>query len=109
MIKSLKPVSQTLTEKQIEQRLCRKVNSIGGIAFKFNTPGRRAAPDRLCILPQGLCMFVECKRPDKKPTKAQTAELEMLRRLGHAATFVSTYKEVDQLIEQILKILRSAP
>ncbi|ADZ41829.1 TPA: VRR-NUC domain-containing protein [Yersinia enterocolitica] len=69
-------------EDSIEDHLVKEVKKVGGIAYKFISPGRRSVPDRLVLLPGGKVIFVECKAPGEKPTAAQLREHEKLRALG---------------------------
>lgn len=71
-----------MSEKLVEQALVSRVKAMGGIPFKFTSPGRRSVPDRLCLLPGGRVIFVECKAPGKRATELQTREHERLRALG---------------------------
>lgn len=50
-------------EKEIEKDFVKWVESQGGIAVKFTDPARRGAPDRIVLLPERECYFVEFKRP----------------------------------------------
>ncbi|MDE9455735.1 VRR-NUC domain-containing protein, partial [Xenorhabdus bovienii] len=60
----------------------KEIKKAGGIAYKFVSPGRRSVPDRICILPGGRILFVECKAPGEKPRPDQLREHERLRALG---------------------------
>ena len=54
----------TLTlERDIEQKLCRKVKLHGGLCLKWVCPGWAGVPDRIVLLPGGRICFVETKRP----------------------------------------------
>ena len=101
----LKSVNKGMTEKQIEQYLCKMVKKLNGIPYKFVSPSRRAASDRLCVFPFGIIAFIECKAPGRKPTPAQREELAKLQRLGHVATYVSTKNQVHLVIEQVAKLI----
>ena len=46
-----------ITESNVELYLVNKINSIGGLAMKFTSPGLSGVPDRL-ILYRGLAFFV---------------------------------------------------
>lgn len=70
-------------EDSIEKHLVSEVQKIGGIAYKFVSPGRRGVPDRLVALPNGKIIFVECKAPGEKPTPYQLREHARLFALGH--------------------------
>ena len=84
-------------EHHIESYLVKKIKELGGIPYKFTSPQRRSVPDRMCVLPQGHVVFVECKRPGAVPTDAQYRELERLSNLGQWACWVATYGEVDKI------------
>ncbi|SFN76128.1 hypothetical protein SAMN05216516_11918 [Izhakiella capsodis] len=71
-----------IRESTIEKHLVAEVKKAGGIAYKFVSPGRRAVPDRLVLLPGGRAVFVECKPPGEKPRPEQLREHERLRALG---------------------------
>lgn len=71
-----------IRESTIEKHLVAEVKKAGGIAYKFVSPGRRAVPDRLVLLPGGRAVFVECKAPSEKPRPDQLREHERLRTLG---------------------------
>lgn len=88
-----------MRESQIEARLVRRIRDLGGIAYKFTSPARRSVPDRLCVLPEGVSFFVECKRPGEKPTEAQAREHARLLALGHSVYVVDSYATVDQLAQ----------
>ncbi|HAS8351231.1 TPA: VRR-NUC domain-containing protein [Vibrio vulnificus] len=70
-------------EDVIERHLVSEVKKAGGIAYKFVSPGRRAVPDRLVLLPGGKVIFVECKAPGEKPRPDQLREHARLFSLGH--------------------------
>lgn len=54
----------TLTlERDIEQKLRRRVESRGGLCLKWVCPGWAGVPDRIILLPGGRICFVETKRP----------------------------------------------
>ena len=71
-----------IREKDIEAALVRHIKAVGGLPLKFTSPGRRAVPDRLCLLPGGRVLFVELKRPGERPTPLQAHEHQRLRDLG---------------------------
>ena len=63
-------------EREIEQFLVTKIKALGGVAYKFTSPGRRSVPDRLCVMPEGKHFFVEVKRRAGKLTPLQTVEIK---------------------------------
>ena len=71
-----------IREKDIETALVKRIKDLGGLPYKFTSPGHRAVPDRLCLLPGGRTLFIELKRPGGRPTALQAHEHERLRGLG---------------------------
>ena len=52
----------TQLEKDIEQKLVKKVKAAGGLCLKWVCPGWAGVPDRIVLLPFGRVVFVELKR-----------------------------------------------
>lgn len=102
----LKPIKKQVTEKDIETYLVQKIKKIGGKANKYQSPANKGVTDRLCTIPYGIVVFVECKRPGKKPTPLQYKKLNDLTYTGHWATWVGTKDEVDELIASIVRSIR---
>jgi len=84
-----------MLERDIEQALCKRVKALGGLCEKFTSPARRSVPDRLITLPGGVIIFVECKRPNGKPTKKQTLDHSKRRSLGCDVRVISTQEAVN--------------
>ena len=79
-----------MLEKEIEQKLKRKVEGKGGLCLKFTSPGWAGAPDRICLWPGGRVSFYEIKRPGERPRPLQLRRLEQLRRLGFKAEVIDS-------------------
>lgn len=79
-----------IRESSIEKHLVAEVKKAGGIAYKFVSPGRRAVPDRLVLLPSGRAVFVECKAPSEKPRPEQLREHERLQALGFSVVVLDS-------------------
>jgi len=89
------------TEKQVEAYLRQEIQKIGGEAYKFVSPGRRFVPDRICVCPRGVLVFVEVKGNGLEPTPPQMRELQRLQAKGHEACWVNSKERVDELINVI--------
>lgn len=87
-----------MTESQIEARLVGGVRSLGGVAFKFTSPGNAGVPDRLIILPGGHVLFAELKTKEGRPSKIQRFQIDRLRRLGVHASLVVGQEGVDDFL-----------
>ena len=84
-------------EDVIERHLVNEVKKAGGIAYKFVSPGRRAVPDRLVLLPGGKVIFVECKAPGEKPRPDQLREHARLFALGHQVVVLDS-KDLEEIL-----------
>ena len=86
-----------MDEKTVEREVVKRVKEEGGIAYKFTSPNRRSVPDRLCLLPGGKILFVECKRPGAKVTQLQAREHERLRAMGFEVVVVDNKEDANAL------------
>lgn len=90
-----------MRESTIEKKLREEVEKLGGKCLKWVSPGNNARPDRICLMPGGLALFVETKAPGKRPTKLQAKEIKDLRDLGFPAFVVDDLFGVDHVISFI--------
>ena len=93
----MKTLTKT-TEKQVEQRLVKKVRALGGLALKWVSPGFAGVPDRIIFMPGGRVCLVECKAPGESPRTLQRKRFAMFERLGFPVTVVNSYESVDAFI-----------
>lgn len=88
----------TQLEKEIESKLRQTVEKHGGLCLKWVCPGWSGVPDRIILLPGGLVMFAETKRPKGgKLTKLQKWWHDKLTCLGFWAVVVWTMTDVETL------------
>ncbi|MFJ1257873.1 VRR-NUC domain-containing protein [Cupriavidus sp. CuC1] len=87
-----------MLESKIETHLVKRVKDVGGTAYKFTSPQRRAVPDRLVLLPGGRATFVECKATGQKPTEAQAREHTRLGALGFPVLVIDSLEAVEAFI-----------
>ena len=90
-----------MREKAIEQKLVQAVKSKGGIAPKFVSPGFSGVPDRLILLPDGKCGFVEVKAPGEKPRPLQKSRIRLLRRLGFKVYVLDGAEQIGGILDEI--------
>ena len=93
--------TRTESEKTLEARLVREIEARGGMALKYTSQFHRGIPDRICLLPGGVTIFVELKSTGKKPTKLQQHAIEQLDRLGHPTCVI----DCTEGLERLLRIL----
>lgn len=89
-----------LRENQVETRLRKKVEEIGGRAFKFSSPGNNGVPDRV-VLYKGQSYFVELKRPGEELRPLQRVVSKKFKRLGFKVYVIDSYEAVDSFIKEV--------
>ena len=89
-----------MKESEIEARLVRGVKALGGVAYKFVSPGNVGVPDRLVVLPGGRVIFVELKAEGGRLSPMQRQQLARLRRLGADACKVKSETGVARFLEE---------
>ena len=80
-----------MKESEIEARLVRGVKALGGVAYKFVSPGNVGVPDRV--------IFVELKAEGGRLSPMQRQQLARLRRLGADAREVKSETGVARFLE----------
>jgi len=88
-------------ERNIESYLRNSVKKIGGVAYKWVSPGNSGVPDRIVIAPGGRLAFVELKAPGRKPTALQLVQHDKLRALGWDVRVIDSREGVDDLIKEL--------
>ena len=74
----------------------------GGRCVKFLPDYQRGWPDRILLLPAGVLVWVETKRPvGGRLSPAQMVAHEVLRRLGQRVELVWTKEEADRLVDSL--------
>lgn len=91
----------SLREKEIEQKLRQSVKAMGGICPKFVSPGYAGMPDRLVLLPDGVCAFVELKAKGKKPRPVQLARHRLLKSLGFKVYVIDDVEQIGGVLDEI--------
>lgn len=84
-----------MRESEIEAHYAKLVDEADGLFFKFTSPQNSGVPDRLVLLPNGKCYFVEFKAPNKKPRRLQKVVFNMIRKRGFEVKVID--EKVDKL------------
>jgi len=71
-----------MLESSIEKSFLRKVKALGAITYKMASQYTSGWPDRLVVLPNGKCVFIEFKTPKGKLTPRQEFQIERLRSMN---------------------------
>lgn len=90
------------SEATLEKRLVTKITDLGGIAWKFTSPGTIGVPDRI-IMFQGKLCFVEMKAPGKQMREIQKWRKEQIEREGFPVMCLSSEEQVDEFVEELIR------
>ena len=90
-------------ENEVEGHLRRRVEKAGGLCVKFLPDFARGFPDRIVLLPRGVLVWVETKRPQGGVlSPVQKVQHVLLRRLGQRVEVVWTKDQADALIDSLV-------
>lgn len=90
-----------MLENEIERHLAMKVKRMGGMAVKFVSPGLSGVPDRIVLLPNGKCAFVELKAPGKKLRVLQEKRKRQLESLGFTVYVIDGTEQIGGVLSAI--------
>ena len=91
------------SEKWLERELCRRVKELGGVALKYSSATRTGYPDRVCLLPEGVTVWVELKSKGKHPTALQSMRIADMRALGSAVHVVDSVEKLERAVGDMEK------
>ena len=86
------------SEKTLEARLRKEVESHGWLALKLLSQLHRGLPDRLILAEFGIAFFAEIKTTGKKPTRLQKHCHELLRKLGFQVFVIDTTDSLEMAL-----------
>ncbi|NFN80274.1 VRR-NUC domain-containing protein [Clostridium botulinum] len=92
-----------MLESRVENYLKKRVEKLGGKAYKWAPVGAVGVPDRMVLLPGGKVIFVELKAPGKKVRKIQEFRAKQLKELGFQVECLDTIEKIDRLIQNVNK------
>ncbi len=88
-----------MREKEIENYLVRKVKKLGGICFKFVSPGNAGVPDRI-VIKEGKLIFVELKAPGKSVRALQRLQIDKLLKHEQTVYVADSKEKIDLILKQ---------
>ena len=87
-----------MKEKQVEEKLRQAIKAMGGIAYKFTSPGNIGVPDRIVLLPGGRVWFVELKTDAGRHTPNQERQIQRIQSAGCNACTLYGIDEVNAFL-----------
>lgn len=87
------------SEKAIERYLAACVKELGGICLKYANAGMVGYPDRICLLPGGVTVWVELKSKGEKPRVLQGIRFQQMASIGHPVHVCASKPDIDEVLK----------
>lgn len=88
-----------MKESEIEKILVREVKKLGGIAYKWVSPGNDGVPDRIVVFPDRRPVFAELKTDKGRLTALQEVQIGRLRKLGQEVAVIYGLDGLSQFFQ----------
>ena len=88
-------------ERDVEQALTRGVKKLGLMCVKFVPDQEAGMPDRLILLPEQRCVWVELKKDDGVISPLQSYQHKVLREYGHRVVVLRNKKDVEVFLSEL--------
>ena len=88
-------------ERDVESWLGKQIIKMGGLFYKWVSPGNAGVPDRIVILPGGEIHFVELKTDKGKLSPIQRHVQEVLKEKGCNVSTIYGMKEAEKLVSYL--------
>ena len=88
-------------EKKLEKKCTDHAQKRGWLAYKLSYVGRRGAPDKLFISPQGAVLFIEFKTPTGPVSDLQQIALDKLHTRKVHCAVCRTFEGFKSVLDKI--------
>jgi hypothetical protein len=89
-----------MKEATIEKYLYDQCKARGYCCYKFVSPAQPGVPDRV-VIGRGRVLFIELKRPGRKPTPLQAHHINEIQRNGGCAIWLDSKKNIDYVLGEL--------
>lgn len=91
-----------MNERTVETAVRDIVKKLGGVCWKWVSPGRGGVPDRICLFKNGRILFVELKRPGLKDGRSEQQKkvARIMEALGHPVHRVDSAEAFKELLRK---------
>jgi hypothetical protein len=90
-----------LAEKAIESYLNKRVKAVGGLTYKWVSPGCIGVPDRIVVLPGNRIYMVEVKQQSGRLAPIQRQVHATLARLGVQVLVFYNKEDIDSWLANL--------
>ena len=90
-----------MLEKCIEKYLVKGVKKLGGLCYKFVSPGTQGVPDRIIITAQGRIIFAELKTDKGVVSKIQQYTINQMLSRHVDVRVLRGLEQVKELLAEI--------
>lgn len=91
-----------MREREVENYLVRKLESIGLPVHKFVPDQDPGMPDRVVLLPESRVLWIETKKPKGgRVAKLQKYRHKKLEEAGHDVVICWTKEQADLIVEKL--------
>lgn len=90
-----------MRERDVEKWIRYRIEKMGGLAFKFVSPGQSGVSDRIAVLPGGRVYFVELKADRGRLSPLQVWQMSRLETLGCNVRIITGMEEARAFIQEI--------
>lgn len=96
------------SEKYLEKLFTQKIKAFKNVkCLKYTSSNVVGYPDRLVLLPNRQCLWVEFKSEGKQPSKIQMERIQELVQIDHMVFVVDNEKMLDFTINIIKELLKN--
>lgn len=89
-----------MKEAEIEKRMVKEIEGMGGLCWKFTSPGTIGVPDRIVVLPDGSVIFVELKAEFGRGANIQRYRISQLKKCGVDARKIQGLEEMKSFVRE---------
>lgn len=90
-----------MKESAIEAKLVKGIREMGGLCYKFTSPGNPGVPDRIIILPGGQVIFAELKTEIGRLSSIQRWQTSELKNRGADVRVLKGLDQVKDFLREV--------
>lgn len=90
-----------MLESYLEKKLVKRLEKLGGLCWKFSSPGTTGVPDRIIVLPNGRIIFAELKSETGRLSKIQEYRLKQLTDRGAESIVIRGARGLRDFLERV--------